>query len=95
MNTHRRLILFLAALASAPVIASEAAIPESNWDKTQAAVERAAQATVTGIERGAKAAGHGIAIGINAAERGIRRGAEATADALEKVARKVGGAAGE
>lgn len=95
MISSRPLVLFVTALASATVIAAEDAAPDSNWDKTQAAVERAAQATVTGIERGAKAAGHGITVGINAAERGIRRAAEATADALEKVARKVGGAAGD
>lgn len=74
-------------------------------NKTEAALERGAEATAHGIKRGVEAAGngikrgaeatrHGIEVGLSATGRGIRRGAEATGHALEKAAEKVSPSSG-
>lgn len=96
----------LCILAYSFCLVGVALADEGVIDKTGAALERGAEATVhgikrgmesasNGIQRGAEAIIHGIEVGLSAADRGVRRGAEASAHALQKVAEKVSPSSGD
>lgn len=95
----------LAAAASCLCLIGVALADDSIINKTEAALERGAEATAHGIKRGVEAAGngikrgaeatrHGIEVGLSTTGRGIRRGAEATGHALEKAAEKISPSSG-
>lgn len=86
MTPIRLLAILLSCLALSPLARADAA---SAFDKSKAAVNRGAEATMHGIKRGAEATRHGLEVGLTATGHGIQRGVDATSNAFHKVANKV------
>jgi hypothetical protein len=98
MHTNSAFFLvLLGMLYMSPCQAAEADSQSSGVvQKVGDAIERGAEAAVSGVQRGAKAAAHGVeraadatARGVKAAAKGVERGATAAADGVETAANKV------